>query len=131
MTAEKLPEITPEFRQLIHSLDLDVSDIMGQVDRLFTFLRKVVRGHGGQLHRHNYESCAHCYAEERKRLENEHPNWRQETNEIGCCDLCAKRAIDFYRKQAKQASKQPIVQVQEQGHGPSSNEDATGKNSTG
>jgi hypothetical protein len=86
-------ELTPEILVAAG----EATKVVSRAAKLVDFIRACAYNHGNQLHVASWE-CPDCTLERRVWLETNHPNWKSEANEKGCCGLCLRRAYNFFQR---------------------------------
>jgi hypothetical protein len=79
-----------------------INQFFWQLNRFMSFVIRATESHGGQHHQEN--GCDLCFAEKENWLTENHPNWREEAKEAGCCRTCILRAYKFLKDKNNAAS---------------------------
>ena len=85
-------ELSPEILSAVR----EATKVVTAAVKLVDFIRVSAYNHGNQLHVASWD-CSDCAVERRVWLETNHPNWKSEANEKGCCGLCLRRAYNFFK----------------------------------
>ncbi len=89
-------DIEPSLYADARALAQEATKSIEKAIKILDLIVAQTHNHGGQLHVPSWQ-CADCSAERRAWLETNHPNWKVEANERGCCGLCYQRGYKFFK----------------------------------